>query len=288
MPKLCIDCNRSFQSAAALQQPLRDSSAHATFHCVECNRIFSSDNALRQHLRDSSMHAPSFACADCDQSSSSEDALRWHLGNSSVHVPYEGISPTQVKSVYKCALRLRRTKTTVQEIVRTSGTTLETSIVSAIWNAAERLNSLEEGPEQAQDRAEQHRRRSEMAQHAENAFLDKLCEQGFIFISEKQQRQQAVLLGLPVPPTPDAKFVPPVMVCGMLCNWLEFKDYFGFPDNPFVAQSGKRQFKKYVSALGAGAVVYSLGFQSKYSSIEGVRVLRAREVLWSIMHHSNH
>ena len=166
-----------------------------------------------------------------------------------------------------------------------SRTTLEISIVSSIWNAAERLNSLDESPEQASDRAEQQQRRSEMAQHAENAFVKSFTSRGFIFANENEQRQQAKRLGLSIPLTPDMKFVRPVTICGIPCNWLEFKDYFGFPNNPFVAQSEKRQYKKYVSAFGAGAVVYSLGFQSNYPNIEQVGVFRAKEVLqWSSDH----
>jgi hypothetical protein len=54
------------------------------------------------------------------------------------------------------------------------------------------------------------------------------------------------------------RFTSPVMICGLLCNWLEFKTYFGFPHNLFVSSSGKSQLKKYV---GPGTVVYSQGFQ---------------------------
>jgi hypothetical protein len=82
------------------------------------------------------------------------------------------------------------------------------------------------------------------------------------------------------------RFTSPVMICGLPCNWLEFKDYFGFPDNPFVSSSEKKQLKKYSLAFGPGAVVYSLGFQCNYPSIEDVRVFRAREVLQSILTYS--
>ena len=163
-----------------------------------------------------------------------------------------------------------------------TGTSLEIAIVTALVKAAERLNSLSESREDAQRRAERQRQRSQLAQLAEDAFIENFSRQGFAFATEVQQRQQSKLLGQHTIQTPDMRFAYPVMICDLPCNWLEFKDYFGFADNPFVSSSEKKQLKKYILAFGPGAVVYSLGFQSNYPNIEDVRVFRAREVLQSI------
>jgi hypothetical protein len=128
----------------------------------------------------------------------------------------------------------------------------------------------------------QQRQRSKQAKIAEDTFVESLSSKGLIFTRELDQRSAAEALGERAVNTPDIKFTLPVVICGMKCCWLEFKDYFGFPENPFVAQSEKRQFRKYVTALGPGAVVYSLGFQCGYPNIEGVWVFRAREVLQRI------
>ncbi|KIW36061.1 uncharacterized protein PV06_11641 [Exophiala oligosperma] len=281
MTSHCVPCDRSFASHAALLQHRRDSTAHA-FDCGICRRLFPSERALNQHLANSPAHAAPVDCADCSRSFSSQNALQQHLRDSQTHPPYDGISPELVKPVYKTALLLRRTQASVQDIVRRSGTTLEVSVVSSLWNAAERLNSLNESPADAQRRAERQRQRSELAQQAEDAFAESLSRQGFVFAREQEQRQQAQQMGLPVPQTPDVRFSARVTICGHPCHWLEFKNYFGFPQNPFLAQNEKRQYKKYVSSFGPGAVVYALGYQKGYPSIEGVGVFRAKEVLQNV------
>lgn len=72
---------------------------------------------------------------------------------------------------------------------------------------------------------------------------------------------------------------PSISVSGKSCRWLKYKDYFGFPDHPFVAQSEKRRLRKYVQRHGPGAAVYALGFQSRYPNNDGVTVFRAADVL---------
>ncbi|KIW36653.1 uncharacterized protein PV06_11165 [Exophiala oligosperma] len=303
----CFDCDRAFSDVLALRQHLRDSSAHALgFRRDDCNRGFGSDDAFRQHLRDSPAHSSSFDCDDCHRSFGSEDALEQHRPNSKGHsrqqvkslrvspkadktsttdkrTRYDGISPSLIKPVYKLAVRLRRGLPTVEDIVLATGTRLERPIVVALIAAAERLNSLSESREDAQRRAERQKERSRLAQLAEDAFIGIFSRQGLDFTTESQQRQQAKLLEQRAFLTPDMKFTSPVMICGLLCNWLEFKDYFGFPDNPFVSSSERKQLKKYVVAFGSGAVVYLLGFQNNYPNIKDVGVFRAREVLQNLL-----
>jgi hypothetical protein len=82
----CITCDRHFGSGTALQQHLRDSSAHSpSFDCDDCDRSFDREKVLQQHLRDSPAHAPSFDCETCDRSFGSEEALEQHLRDSRIH-----------------------------------------------------------------------------------------------------------------------------------------------------------------------------------------------------------
>ena len=64
-----------------------------------------------------------------------------------------------------------------------------------------------------------------------------------------------------------------------MCTWLEYKNYFGFRSNPFVASASKKQYQKYAAQIGPGAVVYRLGFESGHVNIDGVMTFREKEVL---------
>lgn len=56
--------------------------------------------------------------------------------------------------------------------------------------------------------------------------------------------------------------------------WLEYKDYFSFRANPYVASHEKKQFRKYITGIGPGAVIYKLGFEVGYPLSEGVEAFR--------------
>jgi hypothetical protein len=58
----------------------------------------------------------------------------------------------------------------VVDIAQASDTTFDALIVTALINAAERLNSREENAEEARERAKQQSLRSQQAQLAEEAF----------------------------------------------------------------------------------------------------------------------
>ena len=189
MDYCCIDCGRDFPNEFALFQHLRDSPAHAPgFGCEVCDRSFGGQDVLQQHLRDSTAHALGFDCEVCDRSFVSEVALQQHWSYSKVHsqqrvnsycitnsnlkpneesieiderTKYIGISPSLIKPVYKLTIQLRRKRPSVEDIVLQTGTKLETPIVAALLNAAERLNSLNESREDAQTRAEKQRQRSQ-------------------------------------------------------------------------------------------------------------------------------
>lgn len=296
----CVLCDRTFNSHDSLLQHKRDSPVHAIrFDCEDCDRRFGSEGAMDQHLRDSPAHAAIFDCEDCEQSSASEEtldqhlparpatfdcedcnqsfssdsALQQHLRNSTAHTPYDGISPDLVKRVYKTALLLRRTQASIQDIIRRSRTTLDISIVSSLWNAAERLNSLDEGSTDAQRRAERQRQRPQQAQQAEDAFIESFSRQRLAFVREQEQRQQAQLMGAPAPQTPDMRFTTSVMICGHPCNWIEFKTISGFLRIHLWLRV-KKGITRDISP--------PLGYQKNYPNILGVGVFKAKEVLQNI------
>ena len=82
--------------------------------------------------------------------------------------------------------------------------------------------------------------------------------------------------------TPDIRFLEPTFICGHHCWWLEFKDFFGFQANPYVAAHNRKQFSKYAAQIGPGAVVYELGFETDHVDIEGVKIFRKEEVIKSL------
>lgn len=79
--------------------------------------------------------------------------------------------------------------------------------------------------------------------------------------------------------TPDVLFESPTMVHGIPCNWIEYKDTFGFKQNPFMHKQHLKQFRKYANTFGSGMVVYSLGFQSELLCIKGVTCFREAEII---------
>ena len=71
-------------------------------------------------------------------------------------------------------------------------------------------------------------------------------------------------------------------VVGHLCQWLEYKNFFGFRENPYVGPRNKKQLRKYATQLGPGAVVHALGFETGHIDIEGVKAFREKEVRQSL------
>jgi hypothetical protein len=127
-------------------------------------------------------------------------------------------------------------------------------------------------PEGIELQIEKHQIKAAEAKHAEDAFCAKLSRLGSDYLREDQQRAEIVL-------TPDVRFEEPTFICSHLCFWLEYKNYFGFRANLFVARQSKKQYWKYVTQIGPGAVVYKLGFETGHVNIDGVVTFREKEVL---------
>lgn len=182
---------------------------------------------------------------------------------------YAGIPKAVVAPVFELACHLRSVKPSVDSIITQTKTQLDHDIVSALIEAAVRLPPFDKA------RREKSKRRAEMAEHAEELFLASLTRLGYHFLSEAQQKNNTN-------GTPDIRFAEPTLICGYFCWWLEFKDYFGFRANPFLASQNEKQLSKYAAQIGPGAVVYKLGFETDHMNIEGVNILREKEVLMNL------
>ncbi len=188
---------------------------------------------------------------------------------------YAGIPKAVVAPVFELACHLRSVKPSVDSIITQTKTQLDHDIVSALIEAAVRLPPFDNTPHEVKARREKSKRRAEMAEHAEELFLASLTRLGYHFLSEAQQKNNTN-------GTPDIRFAEPTLICGYLCWWLEFKDFFGFRANPFLASQNEKQLRKYAAQIGPGAVVYKLGFETDHMNIEDVNILREEEVLMNL------
>ncbi|KAB8242946.1 hypothetical protein BDV35DRAFT_396301 [Aspergillus flavus] len=168
------------------------------------------------------------------------------------------------------ACRLRFMKPDVDTLLRHINTQLYHMIVAALIEAALRLlppDNTPEGKERLQKKMKD-------AQLAENSFTHLIRAMDYRFLTESEQQERDLQ------PTPDIRFLEPVSIHGELCHWLEYKSYFGFKANPFVAGKTRKQLQRYMSALGPGAVVYRLGFETDHITIEGIQSFREAETLY--------
>ena len=279
----CGLCSRDFGDLQALNQHLKISLQHAS--CKRCQRGFASSHALKQHLQTSGKHK--------SYGQSAQDVLKndLHVNAQSPKIlfqlqtpsstldnshDYTGIPRSEVDTVFKLARKLLP-QLSPDMIIQRTQTKLSRDIVCALIDATYRLLPLDNSPEGVKARQQKQNDRTERALHAEQNFLKHLSELGYQFLDERQQRQQQVGAL-----TPDIVFPRPTLVNGHLCRWVEYKDYFGFRANPYVASHEKKQFKKYVTGIGLGAVIYKLGFEVGYPSIEGVEAFRELEAVQSL------
>lgn len=198
--------------------------------------------------------------------------------------PYNGVSRTLVTPVFSMACNLRFSQPTPSVIIARTRTTLDHDIVSAILEAALRLlppDSTSEGIRSRREKATDQARRAEAA---EASFIDRLSGANIDLLRERQlkERARAALdAGQDdvVRLTPDALLSRPTLICGEICNWIEYKNTFGFRSSPYIASKNKAQFRKYATTFGPGMVVYKLGFETNHVKIEGVHCSREADVL---------
>ena len=96
---------------------------------------------------------------------------------------------------------------------------------------------------------------------------------GYQILTEKEQRKGQLRS------TADIRFLKPILIDAHLYHWIEFKNYFGFKSNLFIASKNRKQLKKYASEIGSGVVVYKLGFEIDHILLTGIHSFREAEVL---------
>lgn len=141
--------------------------------------------------------------------------------------------------------------------------------------AAARLLPSDHSPEGVVARQEKQKEKTQKALSAEALFVEYFTIFGYQFLGESQQKEL-------INSTPDVHIHKPTLVCGHLCRWLEYKHFFGFRANPFVASENKKQFRRYTTEIGPGVIFYKLGFETGRLNIDSVRSLREHEVLLSL------
>ncbi|KAK2731312.1 hypothetical protein FQN57_003453 [Myotisia sp. PD_48] len=280
----CQPCNRKFPTRQSLDQHRETSLQH---NCERCQKFFKSPNAKKKHIKTSPRH---HQCGQCKRDFETEKALQRHYKNThpvptkqdgimntksvlASNVEYMGIPPAAVKPVFALACRLRSSRPNPVTIIQHSRTKLDCAIVSSIIEGALRLPPLDNTPEGIQWRQEKQRMKSEQAQLAEMQFTNSIRNLDYEFQTEAEQRDSMTS------PTPDIRFLDPVLISGHLCFWLEYKNYFGFRANPFIASQNKKQLKRYTTTIGPGGVVFKLGFEIGHLNIEGVKAFREEELL---------
>lgn len=183
-------------------------------------------------------------------------------------------------------------KPTADVIIRVTKTELDKEIVSSLIEAALRLLPPATTPQGIKEQQEISRKKRELSQKAEDEFINNLRKKGFLFLTEKEQRngkeaeeekgekkRKKKKKQQMSAPTPDVRFKTSVNISGHTCLWLEYKNFFGFRKNPFVARNNRKQLTRYATEIGPGAVVYRLGYETGHLNIEGVRVFRESDLL---------
>jgi hypothetical protein len=171
------------------------------------------------------------------------------------------------------ACRLRYNKPDVEMLLSYVDTHLDNTVISALIEAALRLLPPESTPEGKAEAIGRMQQKQERALLHEVSFIDQVRGLGHQFLTESEQKQKQLR------PTPDIRFHEPVWIQGHLCHWIEYKSYFGFKSNPFLASKDKKQFKRYASELGPGAVVYKLGYEIEHMTATEIVFIREAEVL---------
>ncbi|OBT43328.1 hypothetical protein VE00_06922 [Pseudogymnoascus sp. WSF 3629] len=202
-----------------------------------------------------------------DNNGTGSDISSDALFREEILVEYLGLDRLVIAPVFAFAVRHRSQQPTVGLIIRRIKTALDGAIVSALLVAALRMLPVDNTP---QGMAKRIVRQAE-AKSAEDAFVAGFDRLAYDYVTEDEQKSLSTL-------NPDIRFSKLTVVCGHLYLWLEYKDFFGFRANPYVARSNKKQFRKYAIEIGPGAVVYKLGFEIGHVDIEGVRLFHEEEV----------
>lgn len=164
----------------------------------------------------------------------------------------------------------------------TSRKTVDTDIIRSIIEAATRLVPSDNTVDGSKARRQRERERAERARRAEGNFVQSFRRGRLRFTTENEQKKRAISQDRLLSVTLDI-FTGPVVIDGHSCLWIEYKHYFGFRENPYVAASEKRQAQKYARQIGPGVMVYALGFEQEHLYIDSVKVIRETDVVQELV-----
>lgn len=187
---------------------------------------------------------------------------------------------------------------------------LSPDISKSILSGALRYNPVDQSAEGKRKRRAEEKERSEAAERAERHFLQQIIDAGYKFRSEEQilkehktfvkakkaerkelkdnnkimskDENEAYAKAIALPITPDVLFNEPANIAGKTCYWLEYKCYFGFTKDAFVAKKIRMQVKKYAERFGPGGLVFRHGYEMGYLDMGGVEVFRQAELIESL------
>lgn len=290
----CEPCKREFKTSNAFKQHLRDSQQHQSYS--QCRNGSDAINELNHCLdhTPSNLRKPSMSTKPTQRvlQHNKKIASTLLVKEPTNHVfhcavdpePYSGIPSSQIQPVFRAACRLRYSDPQTSQILAATETTLETDIVAAIIEGALRLVAPDRSLVGETLRKQKVWAKAARALRAEVEFVDKVRPFQCKMMDETQQKQRiqdAVNEGSidAVRMTPDVLFLVPTVIHGVSCNWIEFKNSFGFKSDPFVHRKNRKQYQKYVTALGSGMVVYKLGYESGLLGMNGVACFREAEIV---------
>lgn len=271
-------------------------------YCTLCHRTFGKVSSLNQHLIDSPSHKHQSRDGDganlslsherrvdplhVDSEPAPNTGVPMLLSRLSLNAPteYQGEDSIDVARVFAAAKRFRFRNPTPALIMHHTQTTLDVGIVRSIIEAAVRLVPAHDANGGSEARRQRDRQRAQIARQAEHDFLTNFSRAEFCFMTEDEQKERAVAHDQVLRATPDIRFATSTPVAGHHCLWIEYKHYFGFRENPFVAASERRQAQKYASHIGPGLVVYSLGFEQGHLCIDGVNCMKEIDVTQALEH----
>lgn len=281
-------CGVNFAAWSDVCDHIRSTTVHAD--CKRCRKGFNDLHSLQQHLRDSARHstplprAGSFIDPSGVVSPQSGEPPSADATAPSRSSPYQGIAGSLIRPVFRKACALRFTSPSVEDLIHQSRTRLHIEIVSAILEAALRLLPSDRTLEGTSIRKTAEAAKAARAREAETAFVGNVRAYHSRLMDEDEQKQAiraAINAGKCdfVKATPDILFEEPITINGTKCSWIEYKNTFGFKDNPFVHGKHKQQLRRYINTFGDGMVVYKLGFECNLMRMNGLSIQREADII---------
>ncbi|KAH8797816.1 hypothetical protein F5884DRAFT_864174 [Xylogone sp. PMI_703] len=228
-------------------------------YCQLCSRKFGDQNSLNQHLKTSSRHS---WCDRCKKDFKSGAAKQRHLRESSRHnictkcaeTPDFETSRELKKHLRSHSLNSETSRNTDIERSSPEYLGISRSVICSrpqaafptAKEAALRTLPVDNTANGIAARKEKQRLRAAEAKQAEKEFLENFKRLKYDYLNEDEQRAISLLLQI--------------------------------FDSIHLLFS-----KKYTVQIGPGAVVYRLGFETDHIKIEGVKCLREKEVLESLV-----